>query len=52
MGNCRHSKTSVNLGLALVNIGFLGVTISHDTLLCSPYLYNITARTVFLKDLK
>ena len=30
-----------DLGFASVDIGFLGVTISHTTLSCSQYLYNI-----------
>ena len=40
MGNWHPLKTSVNLHFASVDIGFLGVTISHVTLLCSRYLYN------------
>ena len=46
MGNCHPSKINVNLGFASVDIGLLGVTISHVTLSCSQYLYNITC----LKD--
>ena len=38
MGNCHPSKTNVNLG---DDISFRGVTISHVTLSCSQYLYNI-----------
>ena len=34
MGNCNPSKSNVNTG-------FLSVTISHVTLSCSQYLYNI-----------
>ena len=42
MGNCHPSKTNVNLVFALVDIGVLGVTISHVTLSCSQYIYTIT----------
>ena len=45
MGNCRPSKTNVNLGFASVDIGFLGVTISNVILSCSQYLYNIHFQT-------
>ena len=38
---CQPSKTNVNLGFASVDIGFLGMTMSHITLLRSQYLYNI-----------
>ena len=41
IGNCHPSKTNVNLGFASVDIGILGVTISHVTLRCSKYLYTI-----------
>ena len=41
MGNCHPSKTTVNLGFASVDIGFLGMTISHVTLSYSQYLYNV-----------
>ena len=41
MGNCHPSKTNVNLSFASVDIGFLGMTISHITRSCSQYLYNI-----------
>ena len=40
MGNCHPLKHNVKLGFASVDIGFLGVTISHVTLSCSQYLYN------------
>ena len=42
MGNCHPKETNVYLSFASVDIGFLGVTISHVTLSCSQYLYNIT----------
>ena len=41
MGNCHPSKINVNLRFASVDIGFLGVTVSHVTLSCIQYLYNI-----------
>ena len=42
MGSCHPLKTNVNLALiASVNIGFIEVTISHVTLSCSQYLYNL-----------
>ena len=43
MGNCHPEKTNVDRGEASdsVDIGFLGVTISHVTLSCIQYLYNI-----------
>ena len=33
-------KTNVNLVFDSVDIGYLGVTISHVSLSCSQYLYN------------
>ena len=41
MGNCHPKKTNVNRE-ASVDIGFLGVTISHVTLSCSQYLLYYT----------
>ena len=41
MANRHPSKNNINLGFASVDIGFLGVTISHVTLSCRQYLYNI-----------
>ena len=32
MGKCHSEKTNVNWGEAEIDIGFPGVTISHDTL--------------------
>ena len=46
MGKCHPSKTNVDLILASVDIGFLDVTISHVTLSCSQYLYNIDYLTI------
>ena len=37
-------KTNVKLFFVSVNIGFLRVTISHVTLSCSQYLYNVTIK--------
>ena len=44
MGKCHPSKTNVDL--ASIDIGFLDVTISHVTLSCSQYLYNIDYLTI------
>ena len=44
MANRHPSKDNINminLGFTLVDIGFLGVTISHVALSCRQYLYNI-----------
>ena len=38
MRNCHPEKTNVDRG---EDIGFLGVTITHVTLWCSQYLYNV-----------
>ena len=42
MGNCHTKKTNVDRGKAEVDIGFLGMTISHVTLLCSQHLLYYT----------
>ena len=44
MENRRPSKTNVNLGFASVEIGFLGVTISHVTLSCSQYFFHVNKK--------
>ena len=41
MGNCHPEKTNVDRGEPEVDIGFRAVTVSHVTLSCSQYLYNI-----------
>ena len=46
MGTCYTSKTNVNLDFSSVDIGFLGVTISHVTFSCSQHLYNIIRITM------
>ena len=43
---CHPSKTNVDRGKAVVDIGFLGLTISHITLSCSQYLYNTRPKPV------
>ena len=52
MGHCKPSKTNVKLGFASVDIVFLGVTISHVTLSCSQYLYNVMLISIFFKKIK
>ena len=42
MENCHPEKPNVDRGEAEVDIGFLGVTITHVTLLCSQYLLYYT----------
>ena len=42
MGNCHPEKTNVDPGLAEVDIGFRGATISLVTLSCSQYLIYYT----------
>ena len=42
MGNCHPEKSNDDRGKAEVDIGFRGVTISHDTLSCSQYLLYYT----------
>ena len=46
MGNCYPEKTNVDRGEAEVDIGFGGVTISHVTVSCSQYLYNIILNVI------
>ena len=48
MGSCHPDNTNVDRGEAEVDICFRGVTISHVTLSCSQYLYNINIYCVVI----
>ena len=49
MGNCHSSKINVDRGETAVDIGFLGLTISHVNLSCSQYFHIIIDNNLFLK---